>query len=243
MAPPQGVLDELRVRLGSPATAELPDAQLSSYLEEGLRLLSRFRPREATETLSLVSGTSLYDLPSGVRSVRRLYHAESSPPTTQEGPTHGIDKGVAGALAGLSPALDWPIALDARQTEARNIRLYGGDWYVEAGKIVIAPPPGSDVDVMLVYPASWTWDGIVDSDSYGAVSEVLLPDEYEDALTYGSWKGYEKLSHSRRKLRAVSRLGQSTAFAAGDAEASSASEYMQTWKRRVERPRVGPVKG
>lgn len=244
MPAPQGALDELRLQLGSPSATELPDAQLSSYLESGLRQLSRFRPREASGTLSLESGVSVYDLPAGVTSVRRLYLPTAvAAPSTSPGPASPIDSGVAGAMTGFSPALDWPIALDSRQGESRHRQLYGGDWYVEAGQIVIAPPPSEDMDVMYIYPAAWTWDDVLDVDGYGALTSVLRPDEWEDLLLYGRWKGFENLGAARRKLRAVSRLGQSTAFAAGDAEGTAGKDAAAEWKRRVERPRAGPIKG
>jgi hypothetical protein len=108
---------------------------------------------------------------------------------------------------------------------------------MEAGKVVVAPPPSGDCSVLLVYPAPWAWD-----DVFEAPSTVVDADAYEDVLTYGEWRGGAAKAASLSRVRQVTRIGQSTTFSDASAEKGSAEEARLRWERRVVRARVGPVR-
>ena len=237
MAPPQSIVDLLRVRLGGPSTDEVSDATLSAHLDSGLVQINRYRPREATTTIALSAGTSIYSLPTGVSSIRRLYHIDATRPFSAPAESdvrYGDDASIGEDLAGLSASANWVEALDHRTRDARDLKLYGGDWYVEAGKLVVSPAPSEGVTVMMVYPSTWAW-----ADLQTTAGAALLEDLFAWALSLG----FEKLSSSRRRVKSVSRIGQATSFDAGSAEAESAKQYRALWDARYGRaPRVGPIR-
>lgn len=230
------LVSELRTRLGSPSASEVSDADLRVYLTVSLRELNRYKPTEGTATLSLEEGVSTYDFPAdaysvGIRRIRRIYHVEVAAPS--EGLNTANDDGhLRDDLAGLSPSANWTEGLEHRMRDERNRKMYGGSWQVEAGQIIISPPPSDDLDVMLVYPRPWEWD------------EVEADDELvEDVMLHALHQGYGRLATSRGKIAAVSRIGQSTSFRAGQDERRSADSALSQWESRVKRARVGPSRG
>jgi len=242
MSVPSDLRDEIRVRLGSPTTTEISDSAIETLLSVALRIFNRYRPPEKTATLSLEADVSLYDPPSGVASgrIRRVYYSPTVIPSTDTDPVAPGNAGLSRDLAGLSPADNWVEAYDHRASETRARKLYGGKVFVEAGKVVVTPAPEADLDVLLVYAGKWTWSEIYDS---GDFVDADAESVFEDLALYALGEGFATLADSRRRVRSVSRIGQSTTFASGDTEATKSETYRKRWKERVETARVGPRRG
>ena len=231
MAVPSTIRDELRVRLGSPSTTEISDAQLDTMCEVARRKLSRYKPSEAYATIATVASQTHYDLPSEVVAIRRLYLQEAGPPDTTPMVEYSIDGDYSDSMGGLSPTLNWPDVVDFRSRVVRDKKLYGGTWYMEGGKLVISPTPTSAVDLTYVYSKKLTFTVIEADDS-------LL----EDLFLYALHLGYGQLSTQRKKVQSVSRIGQSTTFSSGVEEANRSEEYLSEWNNRVANPRGGPLR-
>jgi hypothetical protein len=225
MPPSQETIDDLRIRLGSPTTAKVSDAQLINYLEEALRKFNRYRPREATAELTLSVGVSLYDLPDGVRSIRRVYRSASPvAPLARPGPAYP------------TVADDWTEALGIAVGVSRDLVLYGGDVYIEAGRIVVTPPATAVETVLIVYPRSWTWAEVEDTDN----------GIYDDVMLWAEHRGWLKVLNNGGAgggLKAISRMGQQTVFGDPADASDNAASALERWKDRVERARVGPSTG
>jgi len=236
VTPPAAIVSQFRTRLGNPTEAEISDEVLEAHLDSGLVQINRYRPKEATTSIALVLGRSIYDLPAGVVRIRRLYHLDVVRPDTAPEDSrvvYGDDGSISSDLAGLSASANWVEALEHRTRDVRDMKLYGGDWYIEAGKLVVSPAPSEDVSVLCVYPASWSWTDLQTT----AASDVL-----EDLYSWALSLGFEQLSAARRRVKSVSRIGQATSFEAGKAEAESAERFRTLWESRYGRgPRVGPI--
>lgn len=225
MPPSEDTVNDLRTRIGSPPTSRIPDDTLISYLEEALRKFNRYRPREALADVDLVAGTTFYDLPSGVSRVRRVYGAAAAvAPVTQPGPSYP------------EVADDWVEALDIAQQRSRDRVLYGGDVYIEAGQLVVTPPPSAAGTITIVYPTGWTWDEVEDP-ANGI---------YDDVLLWGEHRGFVSVAalfSGSGGVKSITRMGQQTTFADPLDARSSADNAMAEWKVRVERALVGPSSG
>ncbi len=241
MDAPADLIIEMRVRMGSPDAAEMPDSTIDTYLKIALRKYNKYRPPERAATLSLTADVSLYDPPSGVAigRVRRVFYESSFSPTTGPGLVAPGDASLSEDLAGLSPADNWVEATDHLASNARGAKLYGARVFCEAGKIVVSPAPGEAVDVRIIYSGKYIWDDIWDADAED-FADADAEGIFEDLALYTLGEGYAKLASSRRRIRAVSRIGQSTSFASGEEEASNAKIYRDKWHARVVRPRIGP---
>lgn len=241
MPPTSTTVDELRSAVGDPTSAQVTDPQLTSMLERALRRYNKFAPREATAVLTLVAGQSLYDPPAGVESVRRVhYDPEVVPDDNRPGAQSpgGLD-----ALAGFNVEDNWPTVLDQRAGASRSSELWGGDVYMEAGKIVFAPAPDCARGVMLVYPTAWAW-----GDSDGGIEGTGLAAQaaFDDMMMYAEYLGWTKVaslsSAGAGGVKSVTRLGHQTVFADGKNAETNASDVLDRWNSRVERPRVGAIK-
>ncbi len=224
-------LEELRARLGEPTTEEVSDSSLSKFLDVALREYNRYRPKEATAELELVSGQSLYDLPDDVTRFKRLLRITGTAPKTVAGPGYGADRGLVDDLAGLSPADNWVEAAEHQANRSRDRKLYGGpDAFMEAGKIVVSPAPSADETALLIHLTDWTDDDVQDD------SKRLA-----DIMLYAEYRGFLRLS-SVRRVRSVSRLGHQTVFGDSKESTDGAATALATWNLRVARPRIGPRK-
>lgn len=234
MAAPPEVVSELRVRLGSPSTSEIPDAELSSHLEAARVEVSRVAPRQGTAAVSLVSGVSEYELPEGAARVKKLLRqgrpAGPRLPAAESPPWEG---GPADFLGRFSSASSWTDALEVRARDARDEQLYGGEVYVEGGLLIVEPAPSADEDATAVCSFPWSWEDLYGDEALAGAEAAL-----EDVYLHASVPGFRRLASGQSRLRSVSRLGQSTAFSDGAQPAARADAAKAQWDAKYGRPRA-----
>jgi len=143
---------ELQTRLGVSS-----DTELSSYVHSACNYYSRFNPNIVEDTLDLVSGQQVYDLPSGVFSVRRIDWWPFG------------EKQYAGDLL-LHPEILLHDDSKYIFKQVKTMDLYRCRWMIEADQLILFPVPQEDKTVDIVYCAYHQFS------ASGSVYETI-PDE------------------------------------------------------------------